>query len=344
MKTIKKITLLTAGLLASVASWADGTTAGTPVSNTATATYYAPGSDEQLETESNEEIFYVQELIKVSVIATSGQDTSEVEPGATNQVVSYTITNTGNGDEAYKVTVVDSATGDTLDLTAANIHIYYEDETEGYQGTESSLLDDLINLTPGQSVTILVVVDIPSTAVDGDTAITELNVVSQTTGASSADVGDVLTGVGDSGTDAVVGMDSGTVTLNHTYEVVDTVYLTIDKSVVNQLDPFGGDTAVPGTVTTYRIEVTVKAALDNLVIIDPLPAEVTYVEGSMFKLDGTATELLTSTNATSLTDDSTDADGAKYEDGIDGSGRVTVDLGDQSAAGVITIEFKVTIN
>lgn len=343
MKTLQHTVLLFAGLLAATASWAKGTPAGTPVSNTATATYYSPTDSATPLTAKSTTEFTVQEIIDVTVDSSS--TATNVIAGETNVVVTYTVTNTGNGSEEYAIVVANALTG--IDFDVENIAIYQEDGTSGFNGTESELATDgLINLNPDEKSVLYVVVSIPATVSVGDEAITNLTATSQTSGASAASAGDVLDNVGDGGTDAVVAIDGAYYQQDHTYTVTaNSDLVKVTKKVLSQLDPFGGDSAIPGTETTYQILVEASDAVDNLIITDALPEQVTFVAGSLYLAtsDLAGTEL-TSSNATLLTGSSSDADGGKYEPTLDTNGRVTVSLGDLSAAADYTIQFKVTID
>ncbi|WP_430461945.1 hypothetical protein ACQUQU_03900 [Thalassolituus sp. LLYu03] len=339
MKTIQRTTLLLAGLVASVTSWADGTTAGTSVSNTATATYYAPSTTNQLSVTSTI-AFTVQELIDVSVTASTG---TNVITDQQDVVVGYTISNDGNGSETFKLTTVDAATGDDFDVSS--ITMYFDGNGDGVF-TSADLAYPVnasgdLNLDAGETVTVFVVVDIP-TAATGTTADVVLKVTSQTAGASTAAEGTVLAGVGDSGTDAIVAIDNAEVTFTHTYTVVDdptapATAVTVTKSVLKHLDPFGNAKAIPGSVTTYQILIKVNSAVDSLVVADTMPAEVTYVTGSAYLIGSDQVGNDISGTGSAL------SDATVYGTSIDTNGRITLDLGNQSAAGTYTLQFNVTI-
>ncbi len=59
--------------------------------------------------------------------------------------------------------------------------------------------------------------------------------------------------------------------------------VTLTKTVVSTTDPLGGTKLVPGSIVRYQISVSVagSATAENLVIHDPLPADLAYVVGSL---------------------------------------------------------------
>ncbi|MAD45179.1 MAG: hypothetical protein CMI02_01700 [Oceanospirillaceae bacterium] len=342
MKTIQSTALLIAGLLTSAGSWAAATPAGTDIENTATATYYAAGDSTNALTAQSTFTFKVQELIDVTISSDATEST--VTSGETGVVVSYVITNTGNGSEDFTITDV-NGTGDDFDLEG--ISLYYEDNNAGFDGTESTVAaDGVINLDAGESVTILAVVNVPATAGDGQSAETTLTAVSNTSGASAAAEGDVLDGVGDDGVDAVIASAGANYQADHTYTVENTTLVRVAKNIIGYEDQFGGDSRIPGATVTYQILVSVYDDVTDLVITDPLPEDVTYEEGTLYyeAADNSGNDI--SSSGTLLSDDS-DTDIGKFEQSADENGRVTVDLGDvdyDSTTLFYTIQFQATIN
>jgi len=343
MKTYKKTALILTGLLASAMSHATGTTAGTPIKNTATATYYsATDSGNQLTAKSDEVTVTVQEVIDASI--TTGDANTNVVSGQEKVAVLYTITNDGNGSEIYAV----NATSTGTDFSFDAIKIYKDADGDGkFTATDlnAELTDNLINLAPDASVTLFIVTDIPA-ADENDVGSTSLTVVSQTDGASKASAGDVLEKVGDKGTDAIMVMDNGGTDSSHTYTVVTdpnaSEPVLITKRVLSIVDEqYNTDMAVPGAVVTYQIIVQVRSSVDGLIVADPLPEEVSYVEGSAYVISSDQTDKDISTN--NATTHLNDAD--VFIDNVNSNDRVSVDLGDQSVIpAVYTIQFSTTIN
>ncbi len=142
--------------------------------------------------------------------------------------------------------------------------------------------------------------------------------------------GDVFPGQGDGGTDAVLGTSGGTATDTGEYIVGD-VQVNILKSV-SILNQFGGLEPIPGATLTYTVtvEVTNTGTATNSVFNDLIPADTTYVPGSI------------SLNAAGLTD-VIDADAGELD--TSGAATVVVRLGNLTQAdGIQTVVFQVTID
>src|SRR3954462_9872960 len=92
---------------------AAGTAAGTNISNVAPATYDLPGGGTST-VQSNVVTLKVDELIDVTV---AWRDPSDIigGAGATNQLLSFTLTNGGNGDESYTLGTIANLGGDDFD-------------------------------------------------------------------------------------------------------------------------------------------------------------------------------------------------------------------------------------
>jgi len=291
MKTITKTALLAAGLIASSATWAVGTPAGTIISNTATATYDDPATGTTGATSSDSADLTVLELISVNVTA---ENTTPVvtEAGDTQQVLTFTVTNTGNGSEAFNLDASNLA-GDEID--ANNITLYIDTNGDGVLDAGDQLLTSgtTINLDANSSnpdATVFVVVDMPADANVGDTADISLSAISNTPGAATASPGDLLVGEGTGVSDAVVGNSvTDTATASFTIgEPPTEATVNISKTIASRVDPFGGNTDIPGTIVTYQIAVEVVGGdVDNLVIADAIPTQMEYITDSV-TVDGAA--------------------------------------------------------
>ena len=304
------------------AAFAAGTLAGTDITNTATASYETPGGG-SVEIDSNTVIFKVDELLDV-VVDNSDPGDVITTPGETGEVVKFLVTNGGNGSEAFTLTADVNRTGD--DFNPALTQIVLDTNGNGVYdpGVDTVYVagtNDPV-LAPDQSITVFVIVDTPATAVDGNRAEVNLSAVAKT---GSGAPGTSFDGQGDGGGDAVVGAtgadgdDSGFLALQ-------AAILELIKSATIA-DPFGGDTAVPGSVITYQIRanVTGTGSLSGLVVSDPIPANTNYSPASII-LEGAAQT------------DAVDTDAGNF----DGS-KVTVNLGTVSAGETRTITFRVTI-
>lgn len=329
MKKFYKPLLMAALVLFSAQSaFAVGTPAGTAITNTATANFDIGGTP-QPPVESNEETVTVAEIIDSTV---TWQDSANVivASGATAQVLTFEVTNTGNGDDSYTLATNNALTGDDFDPT--NPLIFIDDGDGVYEPGVDPAYNPASppTLGPDDSITVFVLNDIPTGLATGDTGDSMLTATSTT--ATGYAVGDVIAGGGDGGVDAVVGAVG--VDATGTYEIgapaPASVTLTKASTVIS--DPVNGTTnpsLIPGAVIEYAITVRVTGTgtAQNLVITDPVPANTTYETGTI-ELDGTG-----------LTDTSADADAGSF-----GANTVTVDLGDVaggSADQVITFQVKI---
>jgi uncharacterized repeat protein (TIGR01451 family) len=323
---ISPIRLLTAGIgtlaLASVSTpaLAAGVAAGTFIENTATATYTSGTTTETVD--SNTVTILVDELLDVTV---SSLDASAVPVGSGNSVLSFELTNTGNGPEAFELTPDPAVTGDDFDPTISliawdsngnNVYDAGIDTVIASGGATPSIAAD-------DSLRIFVVVTLAGAPGDGDTADVRLTATAVT---GSGPAGTRFSGQGTGGGDAIVGAS--------TAEDDDTGTLIAEIGVVSLvksatiLDPFNGTDALPGSTVTFTLiaSVTGAGSVSGLVVSDDIPTGTTYVTSSM-TLDGDA-----------LTDGSGD------DEGEASSSAISVDLGTVDGGDSHTIEFSVTID
>lgn len=284
MKTQKNLYLSLAAfpLLALIAApaHAEGVSAGSLIENTATATY-DDGSGPPKTVDSNTVVLAVDELLDVTV---TSLDPGPVATNPGEEVLTFEVTNTGNGPEAFELTANPSVGGNDFDTTIDAIAI----DTNG-NGTYDPGVDTILTgpettpvLAEDENITVFVITTVPAGVSDTEESDVELTAEAVTgTGAP----GTTFAGQGVDGVDAITGLtsadDSATGSL---IAGVTTVDLVKAASVV---DPFGGTSAVPGSVVTFTItaDVTGSTSVDDLVIADAIPADTTYLPGTL-TLDG----------------------------------------------------------
>lgn len=308
------------------ASHAAGTAAGTPIQNTAQVSYDIAGTP--VTTASNATTLTVAEIVNTNV--TTLTSSVSVAPGATNQVLQFRLTNTGNGPEQFQLTPNSTMVGDNFDPVLAANSLYFDiDGTAGLSPGDTLYVpgnnDPL--LLADASIVVLVVNNIPSGLGNGVTGRSELTAAAFTgTGAP----GTVFAGQGVGGADAVLGTTGGTANNNGAY-VAGSITLTAVKSQV-VTDQFGGSQPVPGATITYQVAITPSGTgtAANAVFSDAIPANTTYKPGTL------------TLNGTGLTD-SADADVGQFV-GLP-TAQVSVALGTLTAASSAqTVSFAVTIN
>jgi uncharacterized repeat protein (TIGR01451 family) len=311
---------------APLASHAAGTPAGTSIQNTAQVSYTLGSSTATAS--SNTSSVTVAEIL--DAVLTIAAPSVQVSAGATTEELVFTLTNTGNGTEAFELTALSAGVvGDDFDPTLATPAIYFDTDNSGdfsggdlpYNGSNNPVL------AADASVRLIVVNDIPNTAVNGNRGRSQLTAAAAT---GAGDPGESFGLVGDGGVEAVAGTTGGDAVLFGEYLVADILLTAVKSQTI--LDQFAGARALPGARISYQIVVTASgsgtAAATNF--SDLIPANTTYVAGSL-ELNG------------AVLSDTADGDAGTFVSAPAPQVRVT--LGDLSgASGPQTIEFAVTIN
>ena len=305
-----------------VPAWAIGAPANTPISNTAQATYTDPDGQPQT-VNSNTSTLRVDEVLDAVVVSNDAGNVDVLSPGD-DRGLSFTLTNPGNGSEAFALVPNASLGGDQYDPT--DVRIFLDDGDGIFEPAEDTLYAPGVNdpvLAPDQSIVVFVSSDTPAGRSTGDTAAALLTATAVT---GSGAPGTTFAGQGTGGVDAVVGATTATANAQVAYQVVQALAtLTKTQSVSG---PFGSS-PVPGAVITYTITMTLAGTgtITGAQIDDPIPANTTYVAESIV-LDGT-TEL----------SDAADSDEGRFT----GSG-IAVGLGSVTAPASHTVTFQVQIN
>lgn len=319
------------GLGVGVDARAAGTPAGTAVSNTAQASFVMGGT--AFGPISASVNFAVDELIGVDVTLQNAGPVNTV-PGATGELLTYRVTNTGNGVDTFTLLTNSNVVGDQFDPIPAGIYLDANgsgafDATDPLYapGPGDPTLD--ANNPTAESILVFVFHDIPAAPAPnpGDSGQHELTAQSLT---ATGVPGTAILGAGDGGSNAVVGLSTGIDSDIGTYLVSDTALSIVKASSVSE--PGGGSAPRPGATINYTIDVSVTGSdtAQSVVITDPTPTNTTYIANSI-RLNGTP---LTDIGG----DDSADFD-------VTNPNTVTVSLGDlTSASPVQTITFQVQIN
>ena len=309
-----------------------GTTAGIDISNTATVNFSIGGTADS----ANDTItFRVDEKLDVNV---AWQDATNVGVNTpdTNRVLTYLLTNTGNGIDDYLLTVDNNIGGGQFNpttpvLPTVNIYLDANGNNTYEPGTDTPYTPTVNDpsLNADESLAIFVVNNIPAALSSGDLGNSQLTATSNTL---SGVPGTALAGAGDNSSVAVVGNSRATSSATGTYEVSN-VAVSIVKSVVIN-DPLGGNQPMPGATMTYTliVSVTGTGTATGVVITDPIPNDTTYVDDSI------------TLNSVGQTDDA-DSPTDESDYNITNPGNITVNLGDMTPASLAqTITFDVIIN
>lgn len=312
--------LILSAFIGAAAAHAAGVVAGTQIANTATATYDSGAASVSIQ--SNTVTVRVDELLNVAVTSLSANPTAAA---AGTTVLTYQITNTGNGPEAFDLAADPAVSGNAFDPALQSI----AHDTDGNgvydAGTDVILATGAPTpaIAPDSSLTVFVLATLPGTATDGQTGQVRLTATAAT---GSGTPGTVFTGQGNGGGDAVVGastaLDSALATVIARFAAVN---LTKSATI---LDPFGTQQPVPGAVVTYSLLAMVSGAgmASNLNVTDVIPAGTTYEVGTL-TLDGTPLS------------DASDGDVGQAS-----AAGIAVGLGTLAGGTSKTVAFKVKIN
>ncbi len=322
---------------------AGGTPSGTTVTNKATVTYKV-GAVDQDPVDSNDATFVVDNRVVVVVTTVNAGGEVQVPPASTGQVLTYTVTNSGNTVQDYSLSLVALASDD---FDATSVGIFVDSNANGTydSGTDTATYIDELGID--QSVNVFIVGDIPSTQSDGDRA--EYDLVAQTaaggtSGTQGSDItsDDAATADDPNAVDIVFADAAGTAdTANdgkHSSRdayVVLSATLSVVKSSSVVDDPINGTTnpkAIPGATMRYTIMVTNSgsAAATSVVLVDDIPTNTTYDAGTI-TLDGSA-----------LTDAGSD-DAGDYN--VTNAGAVTVSVASIAASGgSASVTFDVVVD
>jgi uncharacterized repeat protein (TIGR01451 family) len=296
--------LIAGALLTASPVQALGTAAGREILNTAQASFDVGGVP-QTPISSNSAQTFVDELIDATLVNDNGGPVAVASP-QNGAVLQYTLTNTGNGSESFRLVANDAVGGDVFNPALVQIHL----ETNAVPGLQTGLGGDTPYVVGSDDPTlaadatqvIYVESNIPGGEAPNADGSVELRAVANTifTNAATDDpnhaafpsVGDAYAAQGDPNENggpnvtAVVGTSvdpANRLFLTPGSYRVSAAVIAMTKSAATVLDPFGGTTLVPGTLITYQIDVTVTGGGDaaNLVIADPIPADLEYRPGSL---------------------------------------------------------------
>lgn len=290
-------------LVLSVSAAAVGTDAGRRIDNAAQASFQVGGVS-QPDVVSNTVSVVVDEVLDVSVTNVDAGPVAVSSP-QNAAPLTFNVTNTGNGSEAFRLVADTAVTGDDFDPAAPTVYL----ESNGTAGLQVGAGGDTPYaigandpvLAHDTSVQVYVASNIGGGLTPSAVGRLALRAVAVTVytqagtddptnpafpapGTTYAGAGDPAAGGGNS--NAVVGNSyrSGALLLvaQGSYQV-GSALVTLTKVATQLTDPFGGATVVPGTIVRYQITATIggSGGVQNLVVRDPLPAALAFVAGSI---------------------------------------------------------------
>ena len=299
-------------LLIPQAAEALGTPSGTNIGNTATLDYQVGGIDQtQLSSTVN---FLVDNKVDLTVVT---QDLSEVlvTPGSqfaggVYNVLTLRVTNTGNTAQDCSLSVETVTTGnlgkfggtDAFNMEPEPVpttRIFVNSVMDVAGSYDNGVdVDNFIDeLPPDSFFDVFIVLDTPLSAADGEIASYHLIATVHDAG-SAGSLGALTTadaGAWISGTVQVVFADAaGTATGDAQYDgkhsdqddyEVASADLTVDKTSAVISDPFSAvnPKAIPGATIRYTIDISNSGSTDadNVVTVDQIPTNTTFVSGSV---------------------------------------------------------------
>jgi len=309
------------GLVFSAPVLAGGVTAGTLIENTAVASYDDGAGARTIN--SNTVTVRVDELLDVTL---TSQDPGPINTRPGDAVLTFELTNQGNGPEAFTLLANPAVAGNDFDVVVRSIAI----DSNG-NGVYDAGVDEILTapqttaiLAPDTVLTVFVLVTVPDGA--SDTQTSNVNLTAEAVTGSGAP-GTVFAGAGVDGGDAIVGT-TGAIATARGQLVVGVASVELIKSVTLR-DPFGGTSAVPGTIATFTIlaRVSGSGTINDLVVTDAIPDGTTYAPGTL-ALDSAALS------------DAEDGDSGAASD----AAGITVDLGDVTADATASVTFDVVID
>ncbi|MEO0643438.1 MAG: hypothetical protein AAFY47_08505 [Pseudomonadota bacterium] len=300
---------------------AGGISAGTLIENTATATYEEGGAPRTIT--SNTVTVRVDELLDVTV---TSLDSGPIAARPGEAVLTYEVTNQGNGPEAFELIANPSVGGNDFETAVENLAIDSNGNGVYDPGVDEILASPQTTpvLAPDETIRVFIIVTVPDSA--GDEQLSDVDLTASAVTGNGAP-GTVFAGEGEGGGDAIAGTTTASAAAIGTLTVRITA-LDLVKSV-SLRDPFGGESAVPGTIATFILTANVRGtgSIEALIITDAIPDGTTYAPGSL-QLDTAAL---------------TDASGDDAGEASDADG-IRVNLGTVSGGTTRTVTFDVTID
>ncbi len=348
---------------------AQTTTAGTVVTNTASATYTVNGNPQS--TNSTTASFVVDRKVNFTVI-TDQTGYTQVNLGQQAAVTKFKVTNLTNDVQDFlldpdQAGLVSSLLTGTDNFDMLNLTAYVDSNGNGVYEPGVDTANYIDELRPDESVSVFLVGNVPNissasiawdslhvTVAAGGTAnskgsalvATDLNLGNADNFVDivfADDDMDGVLGLGDAARNGQGRVYSG-------YQVgTRSVALSIAKTARVLSDGLGTFKSIPGAVVEYCLTVsnaTASTAATGVVLSDAVPAHTTYVPGSI-SIGAPGALGISCVSAGSTEDD--DADDASETDGVtaafDGTNKTVIaNVGNVGLLSPVAASFRVTIN
>ncbi|WP_454759507.1 hypothetical protein [Caulobacter segnis] len=342
---------IAAGLWSQAALAATGTQAGVSINNTASVSYSVNGVS-QTPVSSNNATFLVDRKANVMVAEVGGTATT-VAFGQTNQVTTFTVTNTTNAIQDFRLFATNIGLGGTTQLGhtdnfgVTNVRVFVDVNGNGtYEaGTDTATYID--ELAPDQTKTVFVVADIPASGPASGISGVQLTAVVATGGTATSLGADlVLTLLGDDPNQVDIvfadGVGYADLLRDGRFSAGDEYAIAAATAEVTKYaklisDPINGlllPKTIPGAVVEYCIAVkNIGAnALTSVGVTDNIPTNTTYVASSTYVGGSFALGACIE-------------DGAQATDGNVFNGtRIATSIANIAVGTTVTTRFRVTLN
>jgi uncharacterized repeat protein (TIGR01451 family) len=332
--------------MTSAPALAEGTSAGSTITNNVSVTYDVGGVTQNAASASDS--FTVDRRVNVNV-QWVGPATS-VSPGADDQAIAFDVTNLSNDTVDLDLAVA-LAAGTSANI--ANFQFYLDDGDNVFDAASDTLVTYLDEVAADGIVRVFVVADIGLDAANGDTFDVLLTANAHEGGGASALGAELVdtAGANTAGIDTVLfdgagdddAANDGAFSDTGTYEVAGAL-VTVNKSSRVLADPVndflaGGAAnpdakAIPGATVEYCITVanaSGAATATDVSVVDDLPFDVSFVANSIF------------VNGDDTCANGTAGGSLSSGTGTGGEDQVLGDLDDVAAGQTRSLYFRVTI-
>ncbi|HEY0085723.1 MAG TPA: hypothetical protein VGB65_07405 [Allosphingosinicella sp.] len=349
MRLLATASTLAAAAFAATPAFAEGTAAGTTITNTVSLSYKVGNIDQNGISASN--TFTVDRKV-VLTVAEVGNTTTSVSPGQLSAVTTFDVTNGSNAPLDFALAASQPAGGTakhggTDNFNVSGVKLYRDANANGsYDAGTDVEITYLDQVTADEIRRVFVVADVPLGRSTGDVAGVRLTATAAEATAAAA-LGAIVTqtaGANTAGVDTVFA-DSGATGGNVAYDGIHfdeddytilAASLTATKTSRVISDPVNGTTnpkMIPGAIVEYCIAVANgagSAPASNITVSDTLPTQTAYNAAFGIKVNGTVTG--TTCNADGV-------NGGGYAAGV-----VSGTLQDVAASSARTLVFRVAIN
>ena len=331
-------------VMSSAPALAEGTSAGSTITNNVTVTYDVAGIEQTAATATD--TFTVDQKVNVNVEFVGAATT--VTPGQEGAAIAFDVTNLSNS--AIDLELTTALTGGIAG-NIGNFLIYLDtngdrmlDATELAAGP-IDYLDEIAASAGGTTVAVIVVADIGLGAVNGnefDVVLTADAHEAGTAGSLGAELV-ATSGANTAGVDTVLADGAGVTDAANDgafsdvgeYVVAGAVVAVAKTSTIIS-DPVNGTTnpkAIPGAVVEYCVTVANASGASTATgvsVLDDLPADVTFLTGTI-RINGNA-------------DCESGTPGGSYDAAAGVAGQVSGNLSDIAGGQTLSLYFQVEID